>query len=244
MQFFIVMEPGEIKNASVLKYQIVYSAYRLGADGRLYRAADTPDFSRGYMLLSAATETPKIEDETVLEILGECKSRGFFGVIINFDSVTLLDRLSAVFPQSKLKLIVHEEFGLKYKDAFVIVSAALSGGTLKRRLLEAAELFGSERIILDIERICKDFKLPAQDGEGRDLTREEFSKIMERANPAPFFSSELQCYYFSFIENEQTHFILYDNLSSIKSKLQMAESLKVNKAMFLFGETSNILHNL
>lgn len=244
MQFYLVLEPGDIKSASAVKYPAVYSAYRLGTDGRLYRAADTPEISRGYMLLSSADETVSFNEDTVPEILGECKSRGFSGVVANFNSEALLEKLSASFKQYGLRLIVHEEFGLKFKDAWVVVSTALSGGTLKSRLAEAAELFGADRIILDVERICKDFVLPAPDGEGRDLSREEFSKTLEKVSSAPFFSPELCCYYFSFIDGGRTHFVLYDNLSSIKSKLQAAESLNIDKALLLFRETGGILQNL
>ncbi len=196
------------------------------------------------MLLSSEEESARFDDVTVSEILGECRGRSFSGVVSNFSSEELLERLAASFKQNGLRLIVHEEFGLKFKEAWVIVSTALSGGTLKRRLAEAAELFGADRIILDVERICKDFVLPAPYGEGRDLTREEFSKILEKVSSAPFFSPELCCYYFSFIDGGRTHFVLYDNLSSIKSKLQTAESLNIGKAMLLYRETGGILQNL
>lgn len=244
MQLYLVLEPSEITGALPLKYPAVYSAYRLGSDGRLYRAADTPDISRGFMLLSSASEELRFDDITVSEILGECKGRGFSGVVANFSNEPLLERLSASFQQFGLRLIVHEELGTKFKDAWVIVSTALSGGTLKRRLTEAAELFGAERIMLDVEKICKDFVLPAPDGEGRDLTREEFSKLLEKFSSSPFFSQELCCYYLTFIDGGRTHFVLYDNLSSIKNKLQLADSLNINKAMLLFRETGGILQSL
>lgn len=244
MQIFIEMEPAELKDVSGLRYAVAYSAYKIGLDGRLYRAAGAPNINRGLMILSADAETPRIDDDTASEIIAECRKQNFSGVIINFNADALSEELPLAFSESKLRLAVHEEFGEKFPEAWVIVSTAISGGTLKRRLFEAAELFGADRIVLDIERICKDFVLPAPDGEGRDLTKDAFSEIMERLSPTPFFSPELCCHYFFFAEKGKTHFVLYDNLSSIKNKLAVAETLKINKSILLYGETKNILQNL
>ncbi len=244
MQYIIAIEPDEAKNAAGIKLPIAYSSYKIGEDGRLYRAEPATHAGRGYMIISAETEEPPFYGETVSDIMAECRSFNFTGVFANFRSEALLDRLSPALSEKKLRLMVHEELGSRYKHAWVLVSTALSGGTLRRRLCEASESFGAERVVLDVERICKDFVLPAPDGEGRDVSREEFSRLTERLAPAQFFSPELCCHYFFYTEKGETHFILFDNLGSIKSKLSVAESLKISKAMFLYGEIKGFLNSL
>lgn len=244
MQYYIAMTPENIEGASQLKWPTAYSAYKIGSDGRLYRALNAPSAERGFMILNSDEDDPPADDYTVSEIITECRNRTFSGVVINFVSFELLDLLSPALSSNKLRLIVHEEFAEKYGDAWVLVSSALSGGTLKSRLSEACDLIGASRIVLDVERVCRDFTLPSPSGEGRELSREEFSDLNERLSPASYFSPELCCYYFHYSENEQMHFVLYDNLYSIRTKLQLAESLNINKALFLYSEAKNILLNL
>ncbi len=244
MQYIIAVEPEEMKSVSGTKLPIAYSAYKIGGDGRLYRAAAAVNPGRGYMILSAETEEPPFDMETVSEIMAECGKFNFSGVFANFRSEPLLDILSSALSGKKLRLMVHEELGVRYRQAWVVVSTSMSGGTLRRRLYEASEAFGAERIVLDVERVCKDFVLPAPDGEGRDISRDEFSGLTERLSPEQFFSPELCCQYFFYTENGETHFILFDNLGSIKSKLSVAESLGISKAMFLYGEMKGFLKSL
>jgi len=243
MQYFIAAEPKDIKNASSFRQPLAHMAYKIGADARLYRAQDAASIDGGYMILNA-DGTVISDDHTVSEIINECKTKHFNGVFVNFGASPLLTALAAALSEQNLRLIVPEPLGEDYKNAWVTVSTALSGGTLKRRLGDAVNTYGAGRIVLDVERIVRDFTLPAPDGEGRFVSREEFETLKARLSPTPFFSYDLCCNYFIFFEDGQTHMVLYDNLGSIKNKLFIAGSLRIDKFMFLYSETYDVMVNL
>lgn len=243
MQYIISTEPKDIKNAFSLKKPLAHMAYKIGADARLYRAEETAATEGGYMILSADGEI-RSDEHTVTEIINECKARRFSGVFANFEASPLLTSLAKIFSEQNLRLIVPEPLGNDFKNTWVLVSSALSGGTLRRRLSEAVNTYGAGRIVLDVERVFREFTPPVPDGQGRALSREEFETLKARVSPTPFFSYDLCCNYFIFLENEQPHIVLYDNVGSIKNKLLIAGSLRIDKAMFLYSEVNDIMSNL
>lgn len=243
MQYFIAAEPKDIKNASSFRKPLAHLAYRIGADGRLYRAEEAAPIDGGYMILSAEGEIPS-DEHTVSEIINECRARHFSGVFVNFAASPMLTALAGALSEQNLRLIVPEALGNDFKSAWVMLSTALSGGTLKRRLGEAVNAYGPGRIVLDIERVISNFTPPAPDGEGRPLSREEFETLKAGLSPTPFFSYDLCCNYFIYIDEGQPHIVLYDNLGSIKNKLFLAGSLRIDKAIFLYSEVYDIMSNL
>lgn len=243
MQYIIAAEPKEIKNASSFRQPLAHMAYKIGRDARLYRSEDAAAVEDGYMILSSEGEV-RADDYTVTEIISECKSRRFKGVLANFGAAPLLTEISKELNELNLRLIVTENLGSDYSSAWVLISSTLSGGTLRRRLSEAVNKYGASRIVLDVERVTREFVPPAYDGEGRFVSREEFETLKARVSPAPFFSQELCCNYFVFFEGGRPHIVLYDNLGSIKNKLFIASSLGIDKAMFLYSEIYDIMQNL
>jgi len=243
MQYFVAAEPKDIKNASSFRKPLAHLAYKIGADGRLYRAEEAASIDGGYMILSAEGEI-RSDEHTVPEIINECRVRHFIGVFVNFGASPMLTALAGALSELNLRLIVPEPLGKDFRNAWVMLSTALSGGTLKRRLSEAVNTYGAGRIVLDVERVSRDFTPPAPDGEGRLLTREEFETLKAGISPIPFFSYDLCCNYFIFMEDGQPHIVLYDNLGSIKNKLLIAGSLRIDKAIFLYSETYDIMLNL
>lgn len=243
MQYIIAAEPKDIKNAFSFKKPLAHMAYKIGADARLYRAEGSDTTEGGYMILSADGEIHS-DDHTVTEIVNECKERHFSGVFANFGASPLLTSLSKALSEQNLRMIVPEPLGNDFKNAWVLISSALSGGSLRRRLSEAANTYGAGRIVLDVERVFRVFTPPVPDGQGRPLSREEYETLKARVSPTPFFSYDLCCNYFIFFEDEQPHIVLYDNVGSIKSKLLIASSLRIDKAMFLYSETYDIMLNL
>ena len=243
MQYIIAAEPKDVRNASSFRQPVAHIAYKIGRDARLYRSEDAANIEVGYMVLGSDGDV-RYDDYTLAEIINECKLRRFRGVFANFDSSPLLPRLSKSLAEQNLRLIVTETAGSDNPNAWVLISTALSGGTLKRRLGEAAQKFGAGRIVLDVERIIMEFVPPVPDGEGRALSREEFESLRAGHRHTPFFSYELCCNYFVFFEGDTPHIVLYDDVGSIKNKLYIASSLGIDKAMFLYSETQDILMNL
>ncbi len=244
MRLVIAAEPGDLEEVLSLKTQLAHIAYRVGEDGCLYRAEGASKISGGIMVIGSDLSEQRIGDRLVYEIITECKTRKFTGVLVNFENRELLEPLAKELNSLNLTLYVHEEMGYEYENATVLVSSAISGGTLKRRLSEAAEHFGPERILLDVEPVFRNFLLPAPDGEGKILSFDEFSELSDKYSSAAFYSPELCCNYFTYSEKGNTHFVLYDTAGTLKKKLQLAESLKINKAILVYSESKNLLMRL
>jgi spore germination protein YaaH len=126
-----------------------------------------------------------------------------------------------------------------------LIGTAISGGALERRRGEAAEQYGPARIALEVERVASDFYLPAPEGEGRSLGREELKRLIVERNPFVFFSHELCARYFTYMDKKSgAHFILFDDLSSIRQKLLLAEQLGIREAFLLYPEVKDFLKEL
>ncbi len=244
MQLIVAAQPEDLEDAQSLITPLAHIAYRVGSDGRLYRAEDASKISGGTMVIGSDLSEHYFSDSLISDIIAECKTRKFSGILVNFENNELLQQLSKELKAANISLIVHEEWGYEYETATVLVSSAISGGTLKQRLSEAAETFGAERILLDIEPIFKDFLLPAPDGEGKSLSFDEFSELTDRYSSATFYSPELCCNYYTYFESGNTHIVLYDTAGTVKKKLQLAESIKIERAIFIYRETKSILKRI
>ena len=135
----------------------------------------------------------------------------------------LLEELEDYLAGQRLALYVPEEYAKSVRRAAVLVSTALSGGSLELRLGEAAERFGRERTAAALQRAAEDFTLPALTGEGRMLFPGELERLRAERGQAVFFSPELCARYFTYTDGEGTpHFVLYDNGDTMARKLETA----------------------
>ena len=106
-------------------------------------------------------------------------------------------------------MYVTEPYGHSSPRARVMIPSALSGGSLSRRLEEAAERFGRERVTLAVQRVAEDFFLPSPTGSGVPLSRRELEEKLEQLHPSVFFSHELCARYFTYMSRESgAHFVL------------------------------------
>ncbi len=128
------------------------------------------------------------------------------------------------------------------KKTKIIISSALSGGSLTLRLSEAAEKYGAERVTLGVERVAEDFFLPSPNGQGVPLSREALKKRMAERSPSVFFSKELCAHYFTYMSKESgAHFVLFDDAASIRHKLQIAGKLKIREAVLAYPQADDLL---
>ena len=74
--------------------------------------------------------------------------------------------------RNRMRLFVPEAYGQRVSQAAVLTCTAISGGTLRTRLEEAAGTFGIQRLALDLQRLRMSFPLPCPTGEGEPLSGE------------------------------------------------------------------------
>lgn len=225
--------------------------YKVGRGPRLYRSERAKNIRGGIlhadvgMLRCGGPVSALVRD-----IVGECRDRGFTGAVLSCekrDAPGLLPyarELTSGVAKAGIQVFVPECLAGAGHNAIVLVPTAISGGSLKKRLTDAAEKYGHGRIALEIERVCSDYALQASGGSGRDLTGDEFSSLFSKHNPQPFFSDELYTVYFTYRDNNASHFVLYDTAASLQRKILLAQEIGVDNVFLFYPHVAGALNEI
>ena len=138
-----------------------------------------------------------------------------------------------------------EPYGPRTASAKVLISSALSGGSLAQRLQEAVERYGADRAVLAVERVAADFFLPSPDGQGRPLTGNNSAPCWKRR--APPCSSPPSCAptILPICPGENgAHFVLFDDAGSIRKKLRLAWYAGIRQAVLSYPQVDDLLEEI
>lgn len=233
--FLIPIPPQQLRSIQGWNAQPAHLAYRVGRGPHLFRAGGSVPLRGGVMVVDgqgydgAGSVGPFCQ-----ELASECALRGFSGAVLDFDRrlpplEQLAGQLDRLFVQRGLQFYVPEPFGHCVAHGRVILSSALSGGSLAQRLEEAAERFGRDRIALSLERSAEDFSLPSPTGSGAPLTRQQLRQQMDALRPAVFFSRELCARYYTYMNRDTgAHFVLFDDGDTMLRKVEVARQAGVS----------------
>ena len=251
IQLILAAPPEDVTAAQAHGLTLAHMAYRVGGGPHLFRS-NQPNPPRGGLMYidDGGFDGRGTPDAFCQEVVRECAARGFGGVVCAFDRK--LPLLSAVVEQLGPMLVrqgrsfyVSEPYGRCTATGRVLIPTALSGGSLRQRLGEAAERYGAGRVALAVERTAADFFLPSPDGQGRPLTREELKARLEERSPSVFFSDELCARYFTYMNRQNgAHFVLFDDAGSIRKKLRLAEALGIDRALLCYPEVSDLMGDI
>lgn len=97
---------------------------------------------------------------------------------------------------------------------------AVSGGTLEDYIKGLSGTF-----CLRISPSHMDFPLPCPEGTGRSLSQSELKALYQ--NQPTHYSPELCMEYFTYMEGDHLHLVLFDTLRSLREKYRLAKRLKV-----------------
>ena len=241
--------PADSKQALSYGLPLAHMAYRVGGGPHLFRASLPVAARGGYMVIDDAGFDGLGEPTPFChEVMRECSARGFDGVICDFEGrpLTLLGKivteLGELMGKRGWPLYVTEPYARFSDKTRILVSSALSGGSLQQRLAGMTEQYGAHRVALAVERIAQDFFLPSPTGQGVPLTREQLSALMEEMAPSVFFSGELCAHYFTYMSKQNgAHFILFDDAGSIRKKLHIARSLDIADAVLAYPQVDDLL---
>lgn len=248
----LAVSPGDMSEALALGAPIAHLSYRVGKGLHLFRSS-IPVAARGGLLAVDDTGFDGRGEATPFchEVLRECAARGGAGVVCLFSAPPLrslcemLAQLEELLAERGWPLYVSEPYAPSCKRAKVLIPTALSGGSLRQRLSEAAARYTPGRLALWVERVAQDFYLPSPTGQGTPLSQEELRALMEERQPSVFFSDELCAHYFTFMSRQNgAHFILFDDLSSVRKKLHVARSLGISDALLPYAPFRDLLPDL
>jgi hypothetical protein len=242
--FILAAAPGTLPPSGAYAATIAHMSYRLGQSGHLFRTT-SPSAMRGGLMVIDDVEFDGEGDPVTFckEVLQECAGRRFSGAILQFaqeptpPARSIVSQLGSFFSQRALTLYVPEAYAEASAQTKLLVSTALSGGSLRQRLTDAASQYGASRIALDVERVCADFFLPAPNGKDHPLTLEALQALQDTHQPSIFFSSELCSHYFTYMDSTSgAHFVMFDDLGSMQKKMRLASSLGISTMLFFYPE--------
>ena len=233
--FLIPILPRQLGQLQGLSALPAHLAYRIGRGPHLFRSEGRVPPQGGVMVLDASgfdgfgAGAPFCQ-----EVVRECLSRNFSGAVLDFETrLPPLEGIAAQLDESFARrgwsLYVPESYGRCAPRARVMISSALSGGSLSLRLEEAQERFGRDRVALALDPAAEDFSLPSPSGSGTPLSREALSRLMERLHPSVFFSNELCARYFTYTTPDGgAHFVLFDDGETLARKVDTARCLGIH----------------
>lgn len=248
------MTPSDLASeAGRFGQPLAHMAYRVGTGMRLTRSRMQVLPQGGGMVLDSrgfdGRGTPEV---FCRDVIRECAARGFDRVFCDFEGEVptalkkALQNLAGLFSKRGWSLYVPESCGTDAPPgAKVVVSSAISGGSLQQRLEDAVATYGQGQVALGLERVAEDFTLPAVTGAGRHMEQEELRQLIRDRTPSVFFSRELCAHYFTFMRpGESAHFILYDDAASMIKKLQIAANLDISDAFMPYPGNRDLMETL
>lgn len=246
----LAVKPGEVSAGGTWGRPLAHLAYRMGEGPHLFRA-NSPVAPRGGLMVIEDTgfQGGGEADPFCNEVLRECAARRFQGVVCRFQGKPrpvlnqIVLQLGEVCARRGLSLYITEPYAGTGVGR-VLISTAISGGTLRGRLETAAGQYGGDRVCLWVERTAEDFLLPSPSGAGAPLTMEELSRRREEQGASVFFSPELCAHYFTYMAGETGHFVLFDDAGSISRKLIQAGQLGISTAFLPYTANADLLREL
>ena len=227
-----------------------HMAYRVGPGPRLMAARLPAGLRGGYLLLDCQGFDGNGDPlPCARQILMECRRREYRGIVCDFEGMPsgclprLVELLDRNCPPRGWTLYVPESCAPFVRAARVLIPSAVTAVSLERRLRAAAERYGPERTALAVEWVREDFPLPAA-GRGAPVSREALEGQIARLEPAVFFDRGLCAHYYTYLDRDKAHFVLFDSPRSVREKLSAAERAGLCAAVLPGPEIEDCLEEI
>ena len=255
--FTLCAMPGETANASAAGLPLGHMAWQIGPGPALLAHSVGLSMRGGVMVLSDAgfSETSQRPDHAAVdavarELLSEISRRGFTGLVCDFEQrrspslEALIAELGPALRRRSQTLYVPERYA-QGSDVCVLISTAITQGSLAGRLREAIERYGGPgRLFLDVECLMLDVTLPSPGNTGKRLTRAELNGLLHERGGQSFLSDELCARYFTYRNADQHHFVIFDDGGSLRKKAQTAARMGLTGGFVLFPEAEPYLAHI
>ena len=249
-ELLLALPAGRETQGAAFGLTPAHMAYRVGLGPKLLGARLPQGLHGGLMQLDCAGfDGAGAPVDCCRQILGECRRRGYRGIVCDFEGMPLdcLGKMVEILDRNCTAqgwaLYVPEPYARHAPNGGVLIPSALTHGTLERRLREAAERYGPHRVVLAVEWVREDFLLPAR-GRGESISQEKLEEMLQRLEPAVFFDKGLCAHYFTYMKGPQAHFVLFDTPRSIREKLEIGKRLGIAAALLPGPEVEEHLEEI
>ncbi len=242
----LIAPPQQREEAAGTGLPLVHPLYRVNR-GRLLRMGNAPPPTGGVLLLGGHLGNQGTPQILMQDILRECTARSYTGILLDPEGAAtpLLQRLIPLLEDMAIQrgwiFYLTEAYGTYASRAGVMISSALSGGSLEGRITQAQETFGRQRVALTLQPVAEDFNLPSLNGQGVSLSPSELADLRERLKPTVFFSQELCAHYFTYLKGNRGHMVLFDDRESLEKKRTVAEGLGVRRFFTAYPQVAEFL---
>lgn len=249
MPLYLAVTPDHLTAALALTPHLALVAYRVADDGTLL-TCDLPSTLRGgVMVVDCPVAFPAAAAEPLARtIMDHCLQRSFSGIVLDAPRTAgscvaaLARQLQPLCDAYRRQFWLPEHCAEAVPGSVALLCTALSGGSLARRLEEAAAHYGPGRIALDLQRLAMEFPLPCPTGEGTPLTVQELHRQLQDA--AVYYCSELCARYFTRRHGGSTRFVLFDDGDTLRRKRELAASYGIIDAFVMWPEVEDIADTL
>ena len=218
---------------------IAHIAYQVAPGPKLMRAGNKMPGQGGFLYLSPEPSVLRGNYNFFLQqILRECQARRYLGVIADLPPHygALAADMDRLLDANGLALYLPDSYAQQAPHAKLMCSTAISGGSLRHRLMDTIRRHGRERVVPALERTAADFLLPSANGKGTSLSSESLSLLRTRVHPDLYWSSDLCARYFTYSDQGQPHFVLFDDGDSLRAKLRLANELGLSRCLVAWGD--------
>lgn len=220
MELYLATDSGRLQQAMACTAQLAHMSYRIGPDGTLL-ASPLPDTLRGglLMLSDEGGTYPDAPEGLCRQLVQECLRRRYAGVVLDaMPPEGFCRTLDELLARQERQLYLPED-----------------------RLAAAAEKWGPERLALDLQRMMLDYPLSAG-GEAAALTPPRLHALAE--GRATYFSRPLCARYFTYRTDSGSRFVLFDDVQTLRMKMDMAEKLGIRQGFFMLPEVEDLAQSL
>lgn len=247
--YILCAAPGQARDASRFGLTLAHMGWQLGEGMRLTETGVGSAMRGGFMIIGDALYDGRPGNPAQLAdaCLRECSLRAFEGVVLDFEQRPFrhLEEFAAeavpYLVKHGLSVVVPERYARAGNQAQVLVPTAMSSGSLHARLREARERYGP-RVVLEIECLRRDILLPGPQSAGVPLHRDELDALLAERGGVKFYSQEMCAHYFTYKDIKgNTHFVLFDDAASFRSKAQAALRAGIDRGFVLYPEVEDFL---
>ena len=219
----------------------VHLFYRINENGTLQRAQSYSLSRKNIMGIYDGGGLSSCDIEKLIyDIITELNRKNYIGVLFDFcedpSTIEKIGKMCSILTQKHILHFLPVSLAPLSSDAKLIIPSSISGGSFSEMISYYVEKYPSSRLCLELIRCRNKFSMPSYKPEGVFLTNEDFSSIIKNFNPSSFFSEELACKYFTYRDEDQTSFVLYDDHETAIYKIKIVEKANFYSAFILYSE--------
>ena len=230
LNLWLAAGAASIPAAAALGRPLAWMVYRVSPSGSLQRAQLQTPPRGGLLGLTGPLPEDASADTLAQSLAGECRRRGFQGVVLACDSPA--NGLALALTARRIPCLTPVS---PDGEAGPMVPSALSGGDFRAMLRDVAARHRG-RLCLQITRMSHSFAMPAYPPEGEALTAAQLSALIAAHGVTPRFSPQMLCRYFTYQSASGPRFVLFDDAHTARLKIEAARDTGFTDAIVAYHE--------